>query len=120
MQRGKGVRRTGGRTIRSEGDIMRISRAGALAGTLFLALPAAAQTAAGPVSEPPASAATDGDPNARRTINLLQDGLSLPTVWRTNLAVDHRLFWGIVATGEFGRTPKVEQSVGTQTKVTQP
>lgn len=43
---------------------MRISRAGALAGTLFLALPAAAQTAAGPVSEPPASAATDGDPQS--------------------------------------------------------
>ena len=39
----------------------------------------------------PGVAATDGDPNARRTINLLQDGLSLPTVWRTNLAVDRKL-----------------------------
>lgn len=33
-------------------------------------------------------AATDGDPNARRTINLLQDKIHLPAVWRGNLAVD--------------------------------
>ena len=36
-------------------------------------------------------AATDGDPNARRTINLLADGLKLPSVWRANIAVDRKL-----------------------------
>ncbi|HUR56407.1 MAG TPA: TonB-dependent receptor [Opitutaceae bacterium] len=36
-------------------------------------------------------AAVDGDPNARREINLLQDGLKLPAVWRANLAVERRL-----------------------------
>ena len=36
-------------------------------------------------------AATDGDPNARRTINLLSDGLKLPSVWRANLAIDRKV-----------------------------
>jgi hypothetical protein len=36
-------------------------------------------------------AATDGDPNARREINLLQNGLKLPAVWRGNLALERRL-----------------------------
>ncbi|MBA3848876.1 MAG: hypothetical protein C0502_02625 [Opitutus sp.] len=35
-------------------------------------------------------AATDGDPNARRTINLLQDKIRLPAVWRGNLAFDYK------------------------------
>lgn len=35
-------------------------------------------------------AATDGDPTARRTINLLQDKIHLPAVWRGSLAVDHK------------------------------
>lgn len=35
-------------------------------------------------------AATDGDPNARRTINLLQDKIRLPAVWRGNLALDYK------------------------------
>lgn len=36
-------------------------------------------------------AATDGDPNARRTINLMADGIHLPAVWRGNLAIDRKL-----------------------------
>jgi len=36
-------------------------------------------------------AAVDGDPNARREINLLQDGLKLPAVWRGNLAFERKL-----------------------------
>lgn len=36
-------------------------------------------------------AATDGDPNARREINLLSDGLRLPAVWRGNVAVETKL-----------------------------
>jgi hypothetical protein len=36
-------------------------------------------------------AASDGDPNARRTINLMTDGIHLPAVWRTNLALDRKL-----------------------------
>lgn len=36
-------------------------------------------------------APTDGDPNARREINLLQNGLKLPAVWRGNLAVERKL-----------------------------
>ncbi len=36
-------------------------------------------------------APTDGDPNARREINLLQDGLKLPAVWRGNFAVERKL-----------------------------
>jgi len=35
-------------------------------------------------------AATDGDPTARRTINLLQDKIHLPAVWRGSLAIDHK------------------------------
>jgi hypothetical protein len=36
-------------------------------------------------------AATDGDPNARRGIALLEDGLRLPSVWRGSLAIDRKL-----------------------------
>ena len=36
-------------------------------------------------------AATDGDPNARREINLLQNGLKLPAVWRGNLTLERKL-----------------------------
>ncbi|WP_438482134.1 TonB-dependent receptor [Oleiharenicola lentus] len=36
-------------------------------------------------------APNDGDPNARRTINLLSDKIHLPAVWRANLAVDRKL-----------------------------
>jgi len=36
-------------------------------------------------------APTDGDPNARRSINLLQDGLKFPSVWRGNLAIDRKI-----------------------------
>jgi hypothetical protein len=36
-------------------------------------------------------AATDGDPNARREINLLQNGLKLPAVWRGNIALERKL-----------------------------
>lgn len=36
-------------------------------------------------------APTDGDPNARREINLLQDGLKLPAVWRGNVALERRV-----------------------------
>ncbi len=36
-------------------------------------------------------AATDGDPNARRTINFMSDRIHLPSVWRTNFAVDRKL-----------------------------
>ena len=36
-------------------------------------------------------AATDGDPTARRGIVLLQDGLRLPAVWRSNLAFDMKV-----------------------------
>lgn len=35
-------------------------------------------------------AASDGDPTARRTINLLQDKIHLPAVWRGNLAFDYK------------------------------
>jgi hypothetical protein len=36
-------------------------------------------------------APTDLDPTARREINLLQNGLKLPAVWRGNLAVERKL-----------------------------
>jgi hypothetical protein len=36
-------------------------------------------------------AATDGDPTARREVNLLTDGLKLPAVWRGNFAVERKL-----------------------------
>ncbi len=36
-------------------------------------------------------AATDGDPTARRGIAFLQNGLRLPAVWRTNLALDRKV-----------------------------
>lgn len=36
-------------------------------------------------------ATVDGDPNARREINLLQNGLKLPAVWRSNLAFERKL-----------------------------
>ncbi|MEO6002252.1 MAG: carboxypeptidase regulatory-like domain-containing protein [Opitutus sp.] len=36
-------------------------------------------------------APSDGDPNARRTINFMVDKIHLPSVWRGNLAVDRRL-----------------------------
>lgn len=36
-------------------------------------------------------AAVDGDPNARREINLLQNKLKLPAVWRGNLAIERKL-----------------------------
>ena len=36
-------------------------------------------------------ATVDGDPNARREINLLQNGLRLPAVWRGNIALERRL-----------------------------
>jgi hypothetical protein len=36
-------------------------------------------------------AASDGDPNARREINLLQNGLKLPAVWRGNIALESKL-----------------------------
>jgi hypothetical protein len=36
-------------------------------------------------------APTDGDPNARREINLLQNELKLPAVWRGNLALERKL-----------------------------
>ncbi|WP_414663872.1 TonB-dependent receptor [Horticoccus sp. 23ND18S-11] len=42
-------------------------------------------------ANPIGTAATDGDPNARREINLLQNGLKLPAVWRGNLAVERKL-----------------------------
>lgn len=43
--------------------------------------------AANPIGVAP----VDGDPNARREINLLEDGLKLPAVWRGNLAVERQL-----------------------------
>src|SRR5262249_39811814 len=47
-------------------------------------------------------APTDGDLNARRTINLMTDGIHLPAVWRTNLALDRKLgFLGSTASIEF-------------------
>lgn len=47
-------------------------------------------------------AASDGDPSARRTINLLQDKIHLPAVWRGNLAVDWKAnFLGGNITTEF-------------------
>jgi hypothetical protein len=36
-------------------------------------------------------AAVDGDPNARREINLLQNDLKLPAVWRGNLAIERKV-----------------------------
>lgn len=42
-------------------------------------------------ANPIGSAATDADPNARREINLLQNGLKLPAVWRGNVAVERKL-----------------------------
>ncbi|HWA25415.1 MAG TPA: TonB-dependent receptor [Lacunisphaera sp.] len=42
-------------------------------------------------ADPIGKAATDGDPNARRTINLMVDGIHLPSVWRGNLAFDRKL-----------------------------
>lgn len=42
-------------------------------------------------ANPVGVAPTDGDPNARRTINLMVDGIHLPAVWRSNLAVDRKL-----------------------------
>lgn len=46
-------------------------------------------------------APTDGDPNARREINLLQNKLKLPAVWRGNLALERKLpFLDSVLTAE--------------------
>lgn len=42
-------------------------------------------------ANPIGSSATDLDPNARREVNLLQNGLKLPAVWRGNLAVERKL-----------------------------
>ncbi|MBI5771719.1 MAG: TonB-dependent receptor [Verrucomicrobia bacterium] len=42
-------------------------------------------------ANPVGVAAVDGDPNARREVNLLQDGLKLPSVWRANLALDRKI-----------------------------
>lgn len=42
-------------------------------------------------ADPIGVAATDGDPNARRTINLMVDGIHLPAVWRSNFAIDRKL-----------------------------
>ncbi len=42
-------------------------------------------------ANPIGTAPTDGDPNARREINLLSNGLELPSVWRSNLAIDRRI-----------------------------
>ncbi|MBL9202735.1 MAG: TonB-dependent receptor [Opitutaceae bacterium] len=42
-------------------------------------------------ANPIGSSAVDLDPNARREINLLQDGLKLPAVWRGNLAAERKL-----------------------------
>jgi hypothetical protein len=36
-------------------------------------------------------AATDGDPNARRGIALMQNGLKLPSVWRSSIALDRKV-----------------------------
>jgi hypothetical protein len=52
-------------------------------------------------------APTDGDPTARRGIALLQNGLKLPSVWRTSLALDRKITaLGINVTAEavFTRT----------------
>ena len=56
-------------------------------------------------ANPIGSSATDLDPNARREINLLQDGLKLPAVWRGNLAVERKLpFLDSTLTAEFIQT----------------
>ena len=60
-------------------------------------------------ANPIGMAPTDGDPTARRGIVLLEDGLRLPAVWRTSLALDRKLpALGINVTGEavFTRTDK--------------
>jgi hypothetical protein len=52
-------------------------------------------------ANPIGSSAVDLDPNARREINLLQNGLKLPAVWRGNLAVERKLpFLDTVLTAE--------------------
>ncbi len=56
-------------------------------------------------ANPIGSTATDLDPTARREINLLQDGLKLPAVWRGNLAVERKLpFLDTTVTAEFIHT----------------
>lgn len=46
-------------------------------------------------------AATDTDPNARREISLIANGLKLPAVWRANIAVERKLpFWNSTVTVE--------------------
>ncbi len=42
-------------------------------------------------ANPIGMAASDLDPTARREINLLQNGLKLPAVWRANIAVERKL-----------------------------
>lgn len=50
-------------------------------------------------------AATDLDPNARREVNLLEDELELPSVWRGNLAAETKLpILGLTASVEWVQT----------------
>jgi hypothetical protein len=42
-------------------------------------------------ANPIGSAANDADPNARREISLITDGLKLPAVWRANLAFERKM-----------------------------
>jgi hypothetical protein len=60
-------------------------------------------------ANPVGVAATDGDPNARRGIALLADGLRLPSVWRSSLAVDRKvpsLGLNVTVEGVFTRNDK--------------
>jgi hypothetical protein len=50
--------------------------------------------------KPPASAIT-GEPSPSYELALTDPGFKFPQLWRTNIAADQRLPWGLIGTGEF-------------------
>ncbi len=54
-----------------------------------------------PAHYKPATVKNPGAPASSYALAYTDQDFRFPQVWRSNLAVDHRLPWGIVATGEF-------------------
>jgi hypothetical protein len=46
-------------------------------------------------------ATVTGAPPASATVNVTDPNFKFPQTWRTNIAVDRRVLWGLVGTGEF-------------------